>query len=279
MANTPSFSERHGLSKPAPEITVRHDAPEWLRDFVIQAAYDAGLKPSTLRSILCKQLLESPDSGNWSEFPNIDGEVRSLLHNADWFEVYDFIELVADTLFERGFASQYGQESQGVVEFRDSINAAFKKKGIGWQVVENRIQIRGEESFETAVRQSQETLASTGRTVASHEMHQALADLSKRPEPDVTGAIQHGMAALECVSRDVCGDPKLTLGELLKKYPNIFPPPVDQGVAKLWGFASERGRHLREGAAPEEQEAQLIVGLAGVLTTYLINKTIGGSRS
>jgi hypothetical protein len=274
MSSDPSFSERHGLSKPPPQIISRHDAPEWLREFVVQSAYDAGLKPSDLRSIICKLLLESPDlRGNWSEYPNIDGEVRSLLHRAEWFEVYDFIETIADDIFKRGFASPYGQESQGVVQFRDAINRAFIKRGVGWQLVENRIQIRGEESFETAVREAQEALSGSGRAVASQELHEALGDLSKRPDPDITGAIQHGMAALECVLRDVCGDKNRTLGELLKKHPDLFPTPIDQGIAKLWGYASERGRHLREGGAPHEDEAQLIVGLVGVLTTYVIKKT------
>jgi hypothetical protein len=274
MSSDPSFSERHGLSRPPPQISVRHDAPEWLRDFVVQSAYVAGLKPSDLRSIICKLLLESPDlRGNWSEFPNIDGEVRMLVNRAEWFEVYDFIEAMADCIFHRGYASHYGEESHGAEQFREALNRAFVKRGVGWQLVENRIQIRGEESFETAVREAKDSLAETGRSVASEELHQALFDLSKRPEPDITGAIQHGMAALECVLRDVCGERNPTLGELLKKHPKLFPQPIDQSIAKLWGYASERGRHLREGDAPHEDEARLIVGLVGVLTTYLIRKT------
>ena len=80
------------------------------------------------------------------------------------------------------------------------------------------------------------------------------------------------MAALECVARDVTGDPNSTLGDLLKKHPGTLPLPLDTAISKLWGFASGQGRHLRENRAPDTKEAELVVGLAGSLATYLAQK-------
>ena len=94
-------------------------------------------------------------------------------------------------------------------------------------------------------------MAKAGRTTARDEIHDALTDLSRRPNPDLTGAIQHGMAALECVARDACGDPKATLGDILKRHPDLIPKPLDTAIDKAWGFASEMGRHIREGREPE----------------------------
>jgi hypothetical protein len=99
-----------------------------------------------------------------------------------------------------------------------------------------------------------------------------LLDLSRRPEPDITGAIQHAMAALECVARDVSGEPKLTLGEIIKRHAVLIPAPLDQAIERTWGYSSERGRHLREGRNPDMDEAQLIVGLSAVVITYLSSK-------
>ena len=87
-----SFSERHGYEPPDAEISVRHDAPQWLRDLIIDLAYEAKFKPSELRSFLCRLLLETVDTNNWSDFPNIDNEVRGLLSGAPWFYVYDMVE-------------------------------------------------------------------------------------------------------------------------------------------------------------------------------------------
>lgn len=61
--------------------------------------------------------------------------------------------------------------------------------------------------------------------------------------------------------REVTGDTKSTLGDLMKKFPKVIPCPLDQAVTKIWGLTSEQGRHLREGQAPEYLEAELVVRL------------------
>lgn len=110
------------------------------------------------------------------------------------------------------------------------------------------------------------------KKTAGRELHEALSDLSRRPQPDLTGAIQHAMAALECIARDACGDAKATLGEIMKKYPELIPSPLNEAISKIWGYASEMGRHLREGREPSREEAELIVGLSATCATYLANK-------
>jgi len=250
---------------------VRHDAPEWLRKLIIRAAYEADLRPSDLRDLLCDILMETPDSNNWSEFPNVDNEVHALLQQAEWFQVYDLVEMAASVLQKRSGCCHLTSDAP-LSLFAQKLNEIFRRKGVGWQLIEGQLQIRGPESFEETVREATALLESTGREVARHEMHQALADLSRRPAPDVTGAVQHAMAALECVARDVTGDPKSTLGDLLKKHPGLLPPPLDNALSKIWGFASDKGRHLRENDAPAIEEAELMVGLAGSLSTYMVKK-------
>src|SRR5207302_360348 len=71
------FSKRNRYSGPAKEITIREDAPENLRYFVLQTAIDLGWSPSSLRDIMCRVLRKAPDESNWSEYPNIWGEVQS----------------------------------------------------------------------------------------------------------------------------------------------------------------------------------------------------------
>ena len=261
-----TFSQRHGFEQPDAPITIRCEAPDWLRSVITQFAYDVGLTPSILREMLCGLLLESPDQSNWSEFPNVDNEVRGLLSQAEWFQVYDFIESIAQRLQPRALSKQ-------LQDFTTKLNDAFCRKGVGWQVLDGKIEIRGEESFEKSVRTAITVTAETGRSVAERELHEALQDLSKRPNPDITGAIQHGMAALECVARDVTGEPNATLGAIIKNHPGLLPKPLDQGVEKIWGYASDQARHLREGKTPDILEAELVVGLAGSVATYLMKKT------
>ncbi len=257
-----SFSRRQGLTRPDAEIHIRNDAPQVVRDAVIQIAYKSGVKPSELRSLLCAILFRAPDRGNWSEFPNIDSEVRELIEDCEWFEVYDLIEELAKKSSSREQA------------FSEDMNRFFHIAGVGWQLVGEHVEMRGSEVFELTVRQGQSELRQQGRTTAANELHEALNDLSRRPVPETTGAIQHAMAALECVARDVTGS-KATLGQLVQRNAGIFPPPIDQIVEKAWGYTSNYGRHLTEGQPPQFEEAELMVGISGVLCRYLSRNALG----
>ncbi|WP_229483717.1 AbiJ-NTD4 domain-containing protein [Massilia horti] len=258
-----SFSRRHGYSRPEAEISIRHDAPADLRTAIVSIAYRSGFAPSDLRLILCGILYCVPDKSNWSEYPNIDHEVANLIEDLEWFEVYDFIEHLAEkALYKR-------------TEFSEEVNHYFRVAGVGWQLLDQKIQMRGSEAFETAVREGQQVLSQQGRVTAAYELHEAIQDLSRRPTPEISGAIQHAMAALECVVRDVAAS-KATLGQLIQQNPTIFPRPVDQIVEKAWGYTSNFGRHLTEGAPPQFEEAELMVGISGVLCRYLARRVPGG---
>jgi hypothetical protein len=120
-------------------------------------------------------------------------------------------------------------------------------------------------------------LQNAGRHTAASELREANADLA-REFPDLTGAVQHALAALECVARDRCDD-HATFGKLLERHPDLFPKPLDKGIEKIWGFASEMGRHLQEGRLPSKEEAELLVGMATACCTYLARKIDGGDAN
>lgn len=264
--NKQTFSKRQGFhSLNEKEITVREDAPKGLRGFIRMTFYNLKKKPSDLRTITTSVLRIPPDRNNWSEYPNIDHEVEDHLENCDWYFVYDIIEAIIQSL-----------NTQQRKTFTEQVNEYFVANGIGWKVVNGLIETRGDEVFETAVKTVVTVLETAKLQTAKTEIREALKDLSRRPEPDITGAIQHSLACLECVAREVAGDKKATLGELIKKHPNIVPRPLDAAIEKVWGFTSEQGRHLREGDAPEYLEAELVVELSAAISTYL-GKKLGGT--
>lgn len=259
-----TFSKRLGLySIKEKEITVREDAPEGLRGYIKMVFYDLKKNPSDLRDITTRVLKIPPDSSNWTEFPNIDYEVDSHLQNCEWYSVYDIIELIIQRL---------KLEEREI--FSNEINEYFISNGIGWKIANGQIETRGDEVFETSVRNVVSVLDIANLQTAKTEIKEALTDLSRRPTPDITGAIQHSLACLECVTREITGDNKSTLGELMKKFPNAIPSPLDQAVTKIWGFTSEQGRHLREGQAPEYLEAELVVEVTAAISTYLGKKLV-----
>jgi hypothetical protein len=259
------FSKRQGYATAEKAISVREAAPNGLRDFIVQTVYDYKYQPSFIRGIICKVLRVSPDKGNWSEYPNIAGEVETLIHDCDWYFVYDIIESVYDN-FELRFRE----------EFTDEINDFLKQNGIGWKLENGLIETRGDDVFENSVSTVTVILKTAKLKTAQSEMKEAINDLSRRPHADITGAIQHSLACFECVCRETTGDKKATLGELIKKFPEIVPKPLDTAIEKIWGFTSEQGRHLSEGRVPEYLEAELVVELTAALASYL-GKKLGGT--
>ena len=147
----------------------------------------------------------------------------------------------------------------------------LEHENIGWKMTSGLLEYRGTESFEITVETAKSALDAAGKTTAREEIHKALEDLSRRPSPDLTGAVHHAMGALECVTKDVCGEEgKVTLGQMAKRHPDKFPPPLDVAIDKLYGFASDKGRHIKEGGEPAQKEVELIVGIAATIATYLI---------
>jgi hypothetical protein len=261
-----SFSKRHGFKPSTKEITIRQGAPHELRGVVVSIAYEIGFRPKTLRPAVCAALRKRPDPNNWSEYPNIDEEIHSLIDGCEWYHVYDIIENIYD-------AAQH-MDAEIAERFEEEINTYFKAEGIGWQLVEGRVEMRGSEGFEADISKAYSVIEKSDLKTAKNEIHEAIGDLSRRPDPDITGAIQHSMAALECVAREVSGDKKATLGEILKRFDGMIPKPLDKGIEKAWGFASEMGRHLQEGREPAFEEAELVVSLCASLSVYLLKKNL-----
>ena len=264
MTARDSFSRRNRYTGAVKEITIREEAPEGLRVTVLETSRELGWSPSRLRSIICRVLRVRPHPGNWSEYPNVWEEVLDLIHDCEWFKVYDIIEAV-----HARFADSADDDAG---RFAEEINTYFIEEGVGWQLVDGDVVTRGTESFESVVTAATAALSVTGRPTAAGHLHEALQDLSRRPKPDLSGAMYHAMGALEAVARSLTDEPKATLGQIIKRHPDLLPKPLDTALAHLWGYASNEARHVQEGREPNREEAELLVGLAAAMATYLTRK-------
>ena len=270
---TERFSDRQGYRPPAAQITVREDAPSELRDAIPLIAEDAGMKPSAMQGVICRVLLVVPYRDIIYDYPNIWHENVQLIEDAPWYKVYDIAEALYaalvpdhDTIISRGSDEAH----QSARKFERRLNEFFVENGIGWELRDGRIIHRGSEAFARSTHEVPDCLDESGFQRAANEMREALGDISRRPEPDITGAVQHAMAALEATAREVTGQSNLTLGKLVPELD--LPVPLDQAVHKLWGYASDRGRHIREGQAVDHTEAELIVSVAGALCGFLADR-------
>ena len=255
------FSKRIGVTTQAIPIETRYGVTPELRDYLLLMIepYISSLK--TIRGIVCTATKTAPNRGNWGENDFMRDEIVSLLENCQWYNIYDIIELVYTNI--SNFAQKY--------DFEKDVNDYFLQMGIGWKMTQGTIEYRGDDAFEEKMAESATILSESGLNTSANELKEALKDLSKKPDPEITGAIQHSVAALECLSRKVAGS-KETLGKLIKDNPDIVPRPTDEIVSKIFGYASEWGRHLKEGRNPDYEEAELIVHLSASFCSYLSKK-------
>ncbi|MDG6004782.1 MAG: hypothetical protein E3K29_02910 [Candidatus Brocadia sp.] len=188
-------------------------------------------------------------------------ECLDLIKGCEWFKVYEICEVLAQ---EKNIPLVWRNS------FEKELNKFFIEEGIGWKLANGLVVTRGEKDFEKVMSVAKEQLEETKRMTAKSELGEAIKDLSRRPEPDITGAIQHSIAALECVARDISGEHKKTLGDIIGKIK--IPQPIDKAIEKIWGFASNQARHIKEGTKPDFAEAELTVHLSAALISYLCEK-------
>jgi hypothetical protein len=276
MDEPPPSLKRHQPESPERPITIREDAPGWLRDTVIRIAYLAGLQPSELREVVCDLVLTAPDYSNTIEYPGMYSELSIKIRFAEWFQFYDFVEIIYRLLQKGadGMPSGSGQEMRrwSPEEFARKLNDEFRRSGIGWQLVDGRIELRGGELVVPPVDPLVELFRrrESNEAAAERELGEALDDLSKSPDPNIAGAIQHAMVALEAMAPCAPENFKPTLAVFVTKDPGSFSIPTAEMMRRLFIFATVQSAQFREGRTPGAVEAELFVGAVGTLVSYVV---------
>lgn len=251
-----SFTERNNIPIEPSEISIRFKAPAELREWLFGLIKRLKYSIKSFRDIVCQMSCQSPNPNQWGENSYMEDEIRELLAKCQWNIIYDIIE---ETYKQIPVSTRK--------DYTTSLNNFFCVNGYGWKLENGQVLSRGDDAFEQSVK-SAITCIEFSNSDAYYEIKEALVDISKRPEPDVTGAIQHSMAALECFCRSLLNDEKHTLGELITHHRDSIPKPLDVAMEKLWAFSSEQGRHIKEGKAPSFHEAELTVHICASLIVY-----------
>jgi hypothetical protein len=279
MAKETSFSERHGLVRPQ-EILYRDELSEKLRQPIIDILRESGRATFLWERI--ERLFNRYGIADWpppAEPITISQQenapefiaVKRVLLRCEWFRLYDLLEDIFDQMYFHDTELSAPDEEPQAHPFQQKLNDYFEYAGIGWQMAGGKIVARGDEAFERTVRVAESELQAAGRATAADRIKSAIRNLSLRPKPDFSGAISHATGAMECVLHDIT-QKSMTLGDYIKKRPDLFPGAMKAAFGALWGYASEEARHGKEGVEPPREEAEFIVSLAAALTTYLNRK-------
>lgn len=128
------FSRRHGLSVRPSKSKAREAAPDELRFAILHFAVEAGTRPPVARGLLLDLLGFPPEPNLWSHDDNVLRECHNHLKRAEWFEVYDFAELLHQHMLETMPAA--------AEEFERRVNRYLERQGFDWKFEAGVIEVR-----------------------------------------------------------------------------------------------------------------------------------------
>ena len=267
------FHTRYGPLSSNPEITIREEAPRELRLRILALADTYGAKLSAMASRIGVLLEVNPSdlTGLRSErFSEATDRIFETFMECDWPLAYAAIEEIHEEISQSNPRSTRAQRAD---KFSLAVNEYFRRHGIGWQFIDGRIEHRSDEAFEDAFTSAVALAGEAGLSRAQNELREARGALSRRPDPDPTGAISRATNALESVARSVTGESDENWGNIVRKHPDLLPEPMIEAVRSIREFAQENARHIREDKVPTFEDAELVVHVSAAATTYLVRKS------
>ena len=199
--------------------------------------------------------------------------IKRVLLGCEWFRLYDLLQDIFRRLDFHDTELHDNEEEYYAYPFQEKLNEYFVHAGIGWQMADGKVIMRGDGAFEHTLQTADSELKASGRTTAAERIESAIRNLSIRPRPDFSGAVDRAANAMECVLQDITGEKQMTFGGYLNRYSHLFPGDLRKAMEGLWRYACNSGaRHGKESVEPARDEAEFFVGVAAALTTFLNRK-------
>jgi hypothetical protein len=196
--------------------------------------------------------------------------LKKYFFEADWFEIYDFLEFVPSNY-------ENNQHIQTNEKFIDYCNNVLEREISAYRFVNGIIsQISSKvevESIEEAL-----TITDTFKPVNTH-LNRALELYSDRKAPDYRNSIKEAISAVESYCSILTGIPKATLGQALKQIErdNNIHPALKNSFSNLYGYASDANgiRHaLITDDNLNQEDAKFMLVACSAFINYLIQKEV-----
>jgi hypothetical protein len=281
------FSQRHGF-QPVRSIVQRESMDEPLRNNLWDALKDFywdQVTPSfigargpwlsdhpeikiLMRSLwhLFFQVPADTLSNNWTETRL---KIRRWFFEAEWFEVYDMIEFIAN---------HYPDKDDSVNnDFMQFCNLVLERNISAYRFVGGEIiDITSEEEI-VAIEEALD--ATAGLEGVNTHLRTALSHLSDRESPDYRNSIKESISAVEGLCELISGDEKATLGQALKQIEMQVElhGALKAAFEKLYGYTSDADgiRHalgLLEEPSLRSEDAKFMLVACSAFVNYLLAK-------
>lgn len=198
--------------------------------------------------------------------PDVRNILRGKFKDADWFEIYDFIEFIANN-------DPLKSRSQ---DFMDGCNVILEKELSGYRFVDRKIlKISSPEE----ITEIEEALNKTNPLKpANTHLQRALELLADRKKPDFRNSIKESISAVETICRLITKNPKATLNDTLKKIEEKIEihPALKIAFSKLYGYTSDAEgiRHsLINESKLDFEDAKFFLVSCSAFINYLLSKS------
>lgn len=220
----------------------------------------------TETAFFCRTLWETYFKLPFDRMPGTTGNfydyIRDYYFGCNWYEVYDFLEFLAEF---------YKKESVTDM-FITSCNEILEREVSGYRFIGMKLApITSKEEID----EIEEALDSSDslRPVVTH-IQTALQKLSDKKSPDYRNSIKESISAVEAICRLITGKDNATLGQALKVVKGKIPmhPALEQAFGKLYGYTSDEAgiRHsLLEEPNINFEDAKFMLVSCSAFTNYL----------
>jgi len=189
---------------------------------------------------------------------------------AEWFEIYDFVERIALFQKELIFKTKFPINSK--------LNSVLEKELSAFRIINYKIIPVSDDleikSIEEASKNNDKFL-----NVSIH-LNSALKFLSDRKSPDYRNSIKESISAVESICRIITGES--TLGKALKKLEDSdieIHQQLKNAFEKLYLFTNDKKTGIRhalieEGYSPNFDEAKFMLVSCSAFINYLKSKSV-----
>jgi hypothetical protein len=198
-----------------------------------------------------------------NEWEKVYAQLRRHFFECEWYEVYDFIEFVANNYERYQFKDN----------FIEACNRALEKEISAYRFVDNLIARITEQQEVEEIEQALDQARGPEKT----HLRRALELMSSRESPDYRNSIKESISAVESLVAAVVGTDKGTLGQLIKKMEDRIGlhPALKTAFSSLYGYTSDEGgiRHaLMEAETVRFEDAKFFLVLCSAFVNFVTAK-------
>lgn len=200
-------------------------------------------------------------------WPDTYREIREYFFNCKWYEVYDFIEFIANN-----YPGEYNAVNP---EFMDLCNSVLERELSAYRFVGGKITQITSEAEVSEIEEALE-ISKPLKAVNTH-LKRALDLLANRKSPDYRNSIKEAISAVEAICNLITKEKKATLGQALKRIEDkvSLHPALKNAFSNLYGYTSD-AEGIRHALLNEPnlsfEDAKFMLVSCSAFVNYLISK-------